>query len=200
MSTRGKRNKASAHLRGAPAELSLDDLRGVTGGLQGAPRVPPKTAAPPAAKPSKPSMVGQVVNGVTVKQNWVASDGQVHWGGRGEVVGAQAVALHAADDKRSQQFNSAMSKVGNVLGEVTGISGLVKGIKDHNVGEAFLGVASVASNFLPGVGTVAGKIGGVAGRAIETAATQAGKVAGKVDKVGSAINNATGGGKQNSSR
>jgi hypothetical protein len=199
MSTRGKRNKASAHLRDGPTELSVDDLRGVTGGLQGASRAP-STPAPPASKPAKPSMVGQVVNGITVKKDWVASDGQVHWGGRGQVVGAKAVALHAADAQRSQQFNSAMSKIGNALGEVTGISGLVNGIRDHNVGEAFLGAVSVASNFLPGVGTIAGKIGGVAGRAIETAATQAGKAAGKADRVGSAINKATGGGNQNSNQ
>jgi hypothetical protein len=122
-SRRTKRETKAPH---RASEISEKDLRAVSGGAmtmskadrdRAMQNMQQARANRPQPTP-RPSMVGQSVNGITVKKEWVGGDGQVRWGGRGQVTGARAVKLHADDDRRSQQFNNAFKKIGNVAKQI----------------------------------------------------------------------------------
>jgi hypothetical protein len=193
------RNDKSA--RRAPAEISEQKLRAVSGGAmvmskEARDKYMQDQARARASAPrptTQPSMVGQVVNGVTVKKEWAAADGQVRWGSRGQVTGPRAVQLHADSDRRSQQFNSAMKKIGKTFLEMNPIYHVVQTARGkEKVGDMFKNIAMSAVSAVPGVG-VAARVGvtaakiGMTAAKVGTTAAKVGTTAGRIGTTGAKV-------------
>jgi hypothetical protein len=181
------RNRSDRGARRGPTELSLEQLRGVSGGTGDASRQKVvnqfKGDSPKAVQ--RPSDKGRVIDGITVKSEWVGGDGKVRFGGRGNITGKDAVHAWQRSDKEDQKFNNFFKGFGkgfvNMAGNLTGIKPAVEGIKNHNVGQALSGFASIASNALGGAGAALSKVGSAAAGAVNTAGKAIGRVGTGID-------------------
>jgi hypothetical protein len=166
--------------RVAPAELSIKQLAEVHGGITALMRKMDHAIDHAFRKVGQDLKKGFTAVGKEVVK--VAEHTPIGMAVTGLVQGAKTHNVGAA-------LKGAVTGFGEGIAAASGVSGIVDGAKDHDVKKGLLGGLQVASNVVPGVGSVLGKVGATA---VADVVKTAGTVVKAANHVAKAVTSTTG--------